>query len=412
MSIPKIFEQRTGYVEQQRSYDIPTFGCDILVALTDALTERASSYSSVNFFDNSFFTTTYLVDYFADALFSYHAAYGYYFNTNETFDEIMNRNDFNYFLLDNGWNVPKIVKDSLDGWKSLSPFYRTRETSQEYIDRLGLGFRIHNTAYNNFQAWDLNDIGNGEIWLAIKFIGDDSLWIDNPGIIQIRQFEIFCYNPQYPDIQLPLEYYNISWNGQDERFHIEAKGNIITITWNNTTSPDESISGTIDIQITNAQASFPYKPCFIKNGLLQIDYLYSEYKLDGDYSEWDIVLIPTIQKNIYDVVENDQIEQITFSDDFEALSTQPQVLMWFDNGILYISDNGSERIVVYATASGVEDTVIWDTNNGFWDNHTWSDGTSWDFDTKTLTLTYPKIVTSNNITNTDYTGTAIANVYI
>jgi len=51
---------------------------------------------------------------------------------------------------------------------------------------------------------------------------------------------------------------------------------------------------------------------------------------------------------------------------------------------------------------------MWNVDDGFCQSTVWVDGTKWDLDTKTLTFDDFKLVYSNEIVQSDYTGQAKA----
>jgi len=258
--------------------------------------------------------------------------------------------------------------------------------------------------------------------LAIRFIGDDKIWASESGIIQTRQFQIFAYNPLNPSIEVPINDYNINWKGEDETFNIEAQGNLITIKWDNTNIPDDATSGTIEILITNSNPEFPYRHCFIKNGELNIDYEYINFKLEGDYSDVNMFLWSKeaylLQGDFANFISQD-INYVIFSSNFSTTITGDTPPAFYgidfldDSGSLYFDDlGGGMQQVQYKTSDEAgDDAPIWTSANGFTQNdYDWADGTHWDANNRKLIFRSIKTVEFNNIYADLYSGSMLAYV--
>jgi len=128
---------------------------------------------------------------------------------------------------------------------------------------------------------------------------------------------------------------------------------------------------------------------------------------NGSKLEFSLADTPPSSVNIYNLKPNDTINKIVFNFTGFTKEAGNQQLDFNDYTYINFSAFPEEPIEEAISYNGYN---IWQTNS-YQPNHTWSDGTIWDLDSKTLKFAVDKVVENNNITN-DYSGTVLAYVTI
>jgi len=145
------------------------------------------------------------------------------------------------------------------------------------------------------------------------------------------------------------------------------------------------------------------------------------YTLIGDYSVWLIDIPETSPLLIEDVEENKYIiVEYVFSDDFTLLRTPGYTYAWHVisegfNLVVYHQDNDTDAHI--SVAINGDSHTLWDLQNGWYPSQTIGNGSTWNLETKTLSIVEPQECTTNDIYRerntwaTAHTGTLTAWVY-